>query len=138
MKKTYIWRDGEFIEITRGAVSDVNAPAVHQDSFRDGLRHPVTGEMVYDRSTWNRINKERGLRVIGNDWVDKAPGNDTVDRVGDDRIMDAIEKAHAIESNPDRRAEQRYIQQRDLERFLGRQHDVIKNIVQIKELERRR
>jgi hypothetical protein len=136
VRRVYAIRDGELVELTR-SVSEVDAPAVHQDSFKDGLKHPVTGETVYCHSRWNEINRERGLRVVGNDWVgDGPPKNDIKDRITEERVMDAIEKSISIETDPDKRREKRYREERELEAYYGRKHDTIKNIIQIRELRR--
>ena len=90
----YAMREGKLVEIYR-TTSEVDAPAVHQDTFKNALKHPKTGEMVDSMTRWNAINKEHGLRVVGNDLMSEAKdGRREV--VTEERVLDAIERAEAI------------------------------------------
>lgn len=114
--------------------SEVDAPFVSQDSIGQALRHPKTGEMVESKTRWNQINKEHGLRVVGNDWVNSEPKNDVPDRITEEKILEATEKALAIESNPDKRKEKRAQERIELERFMrhqGYNYEVIKEAREI-------
>jgi hypothetical protein len=102
-RKLYRW-DSEnkvFIELNvEPAKAEV--PAVHQDSFGKPLKHPVTGEVVESKTRWNEINKEHNLQVVGNDLLSQKPRN-IQDRITEDRIKTAMERAEAIHSDPAKR-----------------------------------
>lgn len=113
------------------------SPFVHQDSFKTPLRHPKTGEMVDSQTRWNQINKEHGLRVVGNDWINDEPKNEVRDRITDEKVIDACDRALAIETDPDKRRQKRYQEQVELENFMRRRGDsyeVIKHAREIQEM----
>lgn len=96
-RRRWVWRNGHFIEV--GAEAQNNEThAVHQDSM-EPLKHPVTGEIVDSKTRWNQINKERRLEVVGNDLLSKQPRS-IPDRLTEERIRDAMEKAESIVSDP--------------------------------------
>jgi hypothetical protein len=82
---------------------EVNAPFVHQDSFKTPLKHPKTGEMVESLTRWNQINRAHKLDVVGNDLHSKQKRLRPEDRVPDSKIMDALAKAEAIHDDPSKR-----------------------------------
>lgn len=139
-RRSFVWRDGKMVE--RGRPSEeVDAPFVHQDSFKSALKHPKTGEMVESLSRWNQINKEHGLRVVGNDWVDAPMKHDVKDRITDEKIIEATEKALSIELDPDKRKVKRGQEREDLERFMkhrGYSYEAIATARQIQEMIRGR
>jgi hypothetical protein len=98
-RRLYRWDKEKkvFIELTAEPVA-TESPAVHQDSMNP-LKHPVTGELVDSKTRWNQINKNHGLQVVGNDLLSKQPRR-TKDRLTDERIKTAMERAEAIHSDP--------------------------------------
>ena len=96
----YTIKNGELVELAQNKL-DVEAPNVCQDTIPP-LKHPVTGEIVNSRSEWNRINKLRGLECVGNDLLSHKSSN-IPDRITDAVIMDKMEQAEAILSDPARR-----------------------------------
>lgn len=91
-RRRWIWRAGEFIEITPEVTSS-EVPAIHQDSMAP-LKHPKTGEIVESRTRWEQINKEHGLQCVGNDLLSnykRVPP----EHVTEARIRDAMEKAES-------------------------------------------
>jgi len=126
MSKYYAFRNGTFEEIYRDtASSEPISAAVHQDTFKTPLRHPKTGEMVESLSRWNQINKQHNLRVVGNDELNCAPKGPK-DRITDEKIMEAIYKAEAIHSNPDKLKEREHENMLRLEKAQARMRDEIR------------
>lgn len=133
-------RDGKVVEVGAHPSLRADAPFVHQDSFKAPLRHPKTGEMVESMTRWNQINKEHGLRVVGNDWVGQDLKHDVPDRITDEKIGDAFERAWAVETDPDKRRQQRYREIREAEKFYQHQrggYEIIKNLREIREMQDR-
>tara|TARA_R110000868_G_scaffold101502_1_gene279423 strand:- start:760 stop:1194 length:435 start_codon:yes stop_codon:yes gene_type:complete len=122
--------NGQLVQLGASqAVESEMSPVIVDDTLPVPLRNPATGVIYTSRSDYLKSVTAAGCRVVGNDWMNEgAPRNDVKDKITDEKIMDAIHKAEAIEYNPDKRAEKRYQEQRDLERFYGRQHDKIKAI----------
>lgn len=117
-KTVYMHVDGVLQEVFNSEAPVVDAPFVHQDSFKPGmvLRHPKTGELVDNHSRWNQINREHGLRCVGNDLMSKQPDR-RPDFVTDSVILDGIERAESIYSDPSKfRARQNENMER-LERY---------------------
>jgi hypothetical protein len=101
----YAYRDGKMVEIWRSddnylIPEDPLAPYIHQDSFKQPLRHPVTGEMVDSMTRWSEINRSQGLQVVGNDRVANGPQRNIKDRISEEMILDRIHKVEAIASDP--------------------------------------
>lgn len=126
----------QWVDLDAPATPEPQAAYVHGDTFKKPLKHPKTGEMVDSMTRWNQINKQHGLRVVGNDWKNSELKNDIKDKITDEVFGKAFEKAEAIISNPDTLRERKYKEIRDLEKYYGRQSDVIKHIVQIRELDK--
>lgn len=97
------WR---WFTLEKPPASEQLAPFVHQDSFKPGmrLRHPVTGEVVDNHTRWNEINRSQGLSCVGNDLLSKRPGRGP-ERITEEVILDRIQKAEAICSDPARKRE---------------------------------
>ncbi len=99
--------DTEAAENMSAAVLDDTIPAI---------KHPATGEFFESRSAYMRENKRLGLTVVGNDFLgQRGPG--PTDKVTEPKIMEAIQKAEAIQSDPARRNEMRYKNERILDQF---------------------
>lgn len=71
---------------------------MHQDTM-EALRHPVTGEILESKSAWNRVNRERGLTVVGNDLQSERK-QELKEKITEDLILDRIEKAESIYFDP--------------------------------------
>lgn len=98
---------------------DPSSAAVHQDTFKQALRHPKTGEMVESLTRWKAINKQHGLEVVGNDLLN-APLTGPKDKITDELIFDRMTKAESILSDPDKRRQREYENQRRVEKYLER------------------
>ena len=66
MKRTYVWRDGEFVEIT-----PPKARKLHfiQEDTMGALRHPATGEMIDSKSKFRQATKNSGCVELGDQQV---------------------------------------------------------------------
>lgn len=62
----YIWHDGEWVEVVRGAPRTPAFPAIHRDYMGVGW-HPATGEATDSKSRWRRLNREHGFTEMGTD-----------------------------------------------------------------------
>lgn len=107
-KRNGVW--GWEKEDSKAQASD--AHFVHNDSMPP-LKHPVTGEMIDSVSKWHKVTANNGGRVVGNDLQSAKP-NQTQDKVTEKIILDRIEKAEAIASDPARFRER---QNENLERL---------------------
>lgn len=114
-------RDGECVEIGERRPQSTDAPFVQNDTLEKPLRDLVTGKMYDSKSALLSAYKARGSRVVGNDWVNSEPKNEVPDRITEEKILEATEKALAIETNPDRRREKRSQERIELERFMKHQ-----------------
>lgn len=104
------------IEITPEESTGPRSAAVHQDTLRQALRHPVTGEVTDSSSRWNQINRERGLEVVGNDLQSRKPAKPADTVFTEAKVLDKIQKAEAIYSDPARRNEYRNMNEQLRER----------------------
>lgn len=124
----YAFRDGKMVEIWKSEEAsripeDPLAPYIHQDSFKQPLRHPVTGEMVESLTRWTEINRREGLQVVGNDRVASGPQRRIKDNISEQMILDRIEKAESIASDPSKlRAAREYNQM-----LVARNLELLKN-----------
>lgn len=109
----YKFVDGEFKEIYSTQTTETEAPAVHQDTLKSPLRNPVTGRIHDSTSTYLKECKTLGLEVVGNDLMSKRPDG-RVDKINEAMIMDKIEKAESIVSDP---TKYREYQNRNLELY---------------------
>jgi hypothetical protein len=75
------------------------APAVKGDTFKTPLRHPVTGKVYDSESQYMRATKREGCEVVGNDLLSKKK-QVLQEKITDAVIMDRIERAEAIASDP--------------------------------------
>lgn len=85
-------------ELTKHDLNEGSA-YVHQDTMKTALRHPVTCEKIDSLTKWNRENKRLGLECVGNDLLSKRKPQ-LKDKITDEKIMNAIEKAESILSDP--------------------------------------
>lgn len=113
----YSWYDkvtGEKLDPESLTKHDLDEPSfVQQDTLKQELRHPVTGVIMNSLSAWNRVNKELGLECVGNDLLSKKKRT-VQDKVTDEMILDRIEKAESILSDP---AKKRAYDNQQLERL---------------------
>lgn len=96
----YGWRDGEFVEIGKSDFGDSVTPYVHDDSMPE-LKHLVSGEIFNSKSAYRERNRELGLSVVGNDLLSKKPRN-LPDKIDEKLVLDKIERAEAICSDPEK------------------------------------
>lgn len=101
------WYDKE-----TGVKEGVSA-AIHPDTMKQELRHPVSGEKIDSMTKWNRTNEKLGLECVGNDLLSKKKRT-VADKVTDEMILDRIEKAESILSDP---AKKRAYDNEQLERL---------------------
>jgi hypothetical protein len=113
----------QWVDVETTAAPEADAPFVHGDTMETPLMHPVTGEVTDSLTRWNQINAENNCKVVGNDLFSKRKSRGP-DTLTEDKILDGIERAEAIKSNPDKYSEymgrQRELLERN-ERLLG--HD---------------
>lgn len=131
-RKRYKVVNGQMVEVGGSQAEESETPFVVDDTLPTPLRNMATGVTYTSRSEYIKSVKAAGCTIVGNDWVGEGPRNNVQDTVTEEKIMAAIEKAEAIEMNPDKRAEKRYQEQRDLERYYGRQHDKIKAVMDLR------
>lgn len=83
-------------------VSDTSAealsPAIHGDEMAP-LRHPVTGKIYTSVSQYTRDTKRMGYEIMG---TEKHTKQVLPDRIDGQRILNACERAEAIQSDPAR------------------------------------
>lgn len=77
--------------------NDLSARNVIEDTMTP-LKHPVTGEVINSKTKWAQVNRDHGLEVVGND-IPKYR-HQIRDRITDDVILDRIQRAEAIYSDP--------------------------------------
>lgn len=114
-RRSWVWREGKLVEITPEAAKPL-VHAVHQDTLKGALRHPVTGEVTDSTSRYMKINDELGLEVVGNDLLSKRPAKPADTRFSEDMVLDKIQKAEAIASDPTRLREYRNMNEQLRER----------------------
>ena len=112
--RMYAKRNGEWVEIEKA--KPVEAHFVHDDTLPYALRHPVTGEKTESLSRYERINKETGCKVVGNDLMSESKQK-LPDRITDEIIFDRIHRAEAKYSDPTFR---RHFQEQQKERLARR------------------
>lgn len=99
MRRTVgIIRNGQYLAAAPKEREEVKSAFVHQDTM-EALRHPVTGEILESKSAWNRVNRERGLTVVGNDLQSERK-QELKEKITEDLILDRIEKAESIYFDP--------------------------------------
>lgn len=103
-RRLYVWRDGKFIELGR-EVAESKSASVHQDTIT-ALKHPVTGKVYESKSAYLKDLKRDGLSVVGNDLLSKKK-QVIADRVTEEMIMDKIERAESIVSDPFKLSQER-------------------------------
>lgn len=79
--------------------SENKSAAVHQDSMNSPLQSPITGHIYESKSAYMKHVKRHGCEVVGNDLLSNKK-RDLPDRVNDKVILDRIEKAESIYSDP--------------------------------------
>lgn len=115
-RSVYKFIDGECVEVYSDKKKEVEAPFVHQDSFKSPLRHPKTDEMVDSMTRWNEINKQHKLECVGNDLLSNHK-QEFKERITDEKFNDAYEHAWNIESDPFKRNQRVNRQLEELEKY---------------------
>lgn len=123
----YVMRNGKLVELgaeTR-EVGDPVAPYVQDDTLKQplqflaGTKEDADGfikpEFYDSKSAYMRRVKEEGLSVVGNDLLSRVPRH-IKDNFTEQKILDRIEKAEAIYSDPAKRRERENINMMRLER----------------------
>jgi len=105
----YQWLPGD------SEAAESMSAAVHQDTM-PALAHPVTGQVFESKSAYLRAVKADGLTVVGNDLLSRKAHTPT-DKITEEKVIDAIQKTEAIMSDPARRNELRYKNERILEEY---------------------
>lgn len=75
------------------------APAVHQDTLKSPLKNPVTGNIHDSTSSYMKEVRASGCEVVGNELLSQKPRR-TRELITDAVVMDKIERAEAIHSDP--------------------------------------
>lgn len=75
-----------------------SSPAIHQDTLDRPIRNMATGE-VYDSKSAYLKNLPKGCEVVGNDLLSGKKSNPP-EKITEARILDAMQKAEAICSDP--------------------------------------
>jgi hypothetical protein len=109
-KKTYIFRDGKFIEVIKRNSS--NAPYIHDDTMPP-LKNLINGKIYDSKSAYIASIKQEGLDIVGNDLFSEKP-NKVKQGLTDEQIMEGIYKAEAIMADPTKR---RAAENRNLEKL---------------------
>ena len=70
-KRTYIWRDSQFIEITEQLAAYKPKPRIHviSDDLGREMFHPANGRHYESKSAFRKVTKDHGCSEIG----DSAP-----------------------------------------------------------------
>lgn len=111
----YRFINGEFVEVYNTEKVEAEAPFVQQDTLSSPLRNPVTGKIHDSKSNYLKECDRLGLEVVGNDLMSKKPDM-RPDKFTEELIMDRIERAEAILSDPAKRNEREYMNERLRER----------------------
>lgn len=105
----YKWLPGD------SEAAESMSAAIHQDTM-PAMKHPVTGQVFESKSAYLRAVKADGLTVVGNDLLSRKAHTPT-DIITEEKVMDAIHKTEAIMSDPARRNELRYKNERILDEY---------------------
>jgi hypothetical protein len=109
-------RNGKYITAQRVTESHSNsAPFIHDDSMPP-LRHLVSGQIFDSKSAYLRECDRLGLQVVGNDLLSKEK-HQVKERVTEQVILDKIEKAESICSDPSKLRARQEENFRRLERY---------------------
>lgn len=109
--KLYVMRNGKLVEV--GAPSESQkepvAPYVQDDTLKQPLRFLggtqedkegfIQPEFYDSKSAYLRRVKEEGLSVVGNDLLSRVPRH-VRDTFTEEKILDKLQKAEAIYSDP--------------------------------------
>lgn len=95
-------RNGKIEEIGKEGASQPEAPFVHDDTLSHPVRNLVTGKLYDSTSAFKRSAKEAGCDIVGNDFRGRAPRRPK-NEISEKVILDKIEKAESIASDPTKR-----------------------------------
>ena len=109
-RRVYKWIDGKITQVSGeppenspdgGSFSQTEKKSafIQTDTIMGGLRHPVTGKVYDSKSAYLKECDRLGLEVVGNDLLSRKP-NHIPDRLTESVILDRIERAEAICSDP--------------------------------------
>ncbi len=99
-RKTYVWKNGEFVEINKEIKENVT-PFVQDDTIAP-LRN-LANDKIYDsKSRYLKDLKKDGLEVVGNDLLSRKRHN-FKEKITDEIIIDRIQKAESILHDPTKR-----------------------------------
>lgn len=112
--RIYSWVDGQLVEAGSDSNSNESFHSVHGDEMPK-LRHPVTGEIVQERTKWRKINKELGLQEVGNDLL-SGQKHEVKDHITDEKIIEKVKEAESIMEDPFKRNQWRNMQMELYER----------------------
>lgn len=102
-KRKYKYTENGLVEQVAGITEEAKAHFVHQDTLETPLKDLVTWKMYDSKSALLDAYKQRGSRVVGNDWVGDTKPTGPADTITDAKIMEAVHKAEAIQRDPARR-----------------------------------
>lgn len=101
-RKLYKKVDGEWRWFDLDEKPDETPFFIQGDTLDKPLKHPVTGKMYDSRSEYLKATKALGLEVVGDEKLSQRPRN-LKENITDDKIIDAIQRAEAIQSDPFKR-----------------------------------
>lgn len=120
----YVKKNGKWYDARTGeenepvSVIDWDAPvtsSVHVDTM-DTLKHPVTGEYYTSKSEYLKECRRLNLEIVPDSEKFSTRGNEYKDKITEALVMDRIERAEAIVSDPAKLRERHYQNERILER----------------------
>lgn len=99
-RKVYKFVNGECVEVSDRSTTDVEAPFVHDDTL--SITSMIDGSKYDSKSKYMRHLKEHGCEVVGNDLLSNKK---RVPReiISESMVLDRIERAEAVYSDPARR-----------------------------------
>lgn len=96
-RQRFIYRDGKLVEVKASEPVEYT-PFVVPDEFSEPIKHPVTGEVFTSRRKYYKDLAAKGYEIV--DGTTDMSRHSTPDYISDAAVMDAMEKAEAIVSDP--------------------------------------
>jgi len=79
---------------------------VHTDELSEPLKHPVNGKTYTSKAKYVKDTQKLGLEIVGEEKLSQKP-RQLKDKITEKQVLDAMERAEAIHSDPAKRNEWR-------------------------------
>lgn len=93
MTRRHVWHEGQWVDVTDWKRPPRKTPYLIRDAMAPAV-HPATGETMDSKSAFRALNREHGLREVGNDALPVSASPGTISAAEVAAAYDMVEQGY--------------------------------------------